>query len=146
MGEGVWLPLLVGITEAAGEGAMVAVVVTPLVGAGRVAVAVTPGEGVAVGVLVGMIVGLGENVAVGDGMAVLVTVGVGLFFSLKEDGLLSALTAWELILTSINDRSSSRKQSIAAMIFAKRDSLCLRQWSPNTPVLLSMLIYLPRRH
>ncbi len=133
---------------------MVAVVVTPLVGvwggAGRVAVAVTPGEGVAVGVLVGMIVGLGENVAVGlgvgDGMAVLVTVGVGLFFSLKEDGLLSALTAWELILTSINDRSSSRKQSIAAMIFAKRDSLCLRQWSPNTPVLLSMLIYLPRRH
>jgi hypothetical protein len=104
MGEGVWLPLLVVITEAAGEGVMVAVVVTPLVGAGRVAVAVTPGEGVAVGVLVGMIVGLGENVAVGDGMAVLVTVGVGLFFSLKEDGLLSALTAWELISTSTAPR------------------------------------------
>jgi len=110
---------------------MVAVVVAPGEGVavvlGRVAVAVTPGEGVALGVFVGLTVGLGVNVAVGlgvgDGMAVLVTVGVGLCFTLREDGVLSALAAWELILTSINDRRSSIRQSIAAMMFAKRPSL-----------------------
>jgi hypothetical protein len=133
------LPMPVGDAVATGESVMVAVVVAPGEGVavvlGRVAVAVTPGEGVTLGVFVGLTVGLGVNVAVGlgvnvavglgvgDGMAVLVTVGVGLCFTLREDGVLSALAAWELILTSINDRRSSIRQSIAAMIFAKKPSL-----------------------
>jgi hypothetical protein len=143
--------LLLSVTVAVitGEGVVVTVLVAVAVFVGPTAapivgVAVGLTVGLTVGLIVGLAVGLTVGLVVGDVLTG-VLVGVGLDFPARWDRLPAALATWESILTSIKDRRNNRRHSIAAMIFARERFLCLYPWWPDSPVLLCMLIYLPRR-